>query len=328
VPVLVALGPLPPDDLVIRMGVDPEWHGTPAERAEVFHARGGDAYDDIVAAAAIGDWDGRRVLDFGSGPGRILRWFVPRMAEGAVLEACDIHAESIAWMRSAYPAGIRLFVNAADPPLDAPGEHYDLVYCGSVFSHLPDWAPWLLELRRVLKPGGMLVASIHGRGFWDEGVAGSRGVPWDEDRTGLLVERYGDDFETSWGPAVYASEWWLRAHWGRALDIVRYEPSGFALRHWRHVGQALVAAVRPDAPPPGIDELRAPSSDARELPAALRAQWLAYEELAHVHRPEIQRLTRELEEAARTWRELSAEAGAVWEELTAARRRLAELEAG
>ena len=189
-----------------------------------------------------------------------MRWFLENA--DIALTGCDIHAPTIEWMRSAYPESVHLYVNDPNPPLAEVDASFDLVYCGSVFSHLPDWAPWLLELRRVLKLGGVLVASIHGRGLWPFGVAGSRGVPWDEDRTGLLVERYGDDFETSWGPAVYVSEWWLREHWGRAMEIVRFEPAGFGHPDSRAGGQAWVVARRDesgDAIAP--DDLRRPSED-------------------------------------------------------------------
>jgi SAM-dependent methyltransferase len=266
---------LPPDELLTRIGVDPSL--SHAARIEHFEALGSGAYQDILSAVA-GIERPISALDFGCGSGRIMRWFLQN--PDIALTGCDIHVPTIEWMRSAYPEEVRLYVNDPTPPLAEADASFDLVYCGSVFSHLPDWAPWLLELRRVLKPGGVLVASIHGRGLWPFGVAGSRGVPWDEDRTGLLVENYGDDFETGWGPAVYVSEWWLREHWGRAVEIARYEPTGFGHPDSRAGGQAWVVAHRDEtggaiAP----DDLRRPSEDPRELEAALRAQWLAYEEI-------------------------------------------------
>lgn len=209
-----------------------------------------------------------------------MRWL--HSYDDIALTGCDIHVPTIEWMRSVYPEDVRLYVSDPVPPLPEEDSTFDLVYCGSVFSHLPDWAPWLLELRRVLKPGGVLVASIHGRGLWKYGVAGTRGVPWDEDRTGLLIEHFGADFDTSWGPAVYVSEWWLRAHWGLALEILRYEPTGFALPVNRPGGQAWVVARKRGIEDDGltVEDLRQPSEDPRELAAALRAQWLAYEEIS------------------------------------------------
>lgn len=272
-----AKGPLPPDELITRIGEDPSLPSS--TRAAYFDAVGRNAHEDVLAAIA----DLPRpiaALDFGCGSGRVMRWLL--QYDGITLTGCDIHAPTIEWMRSAYPEDVRLYASNPTPPLPEEDSTFDLVYCGSVFSHLPDWAPWLLELRRVLRQGGVLVASIHGRGLWSYGIAGSRGVPWDEDRTGLLVEHFGEDFDTSWGPAVYVSEWWLRAHWGRALEIVRFEPAGFALPENRSGGQAWVVARKRDAGEDGltVEDLRRPSEDPRELEAALRAQWLAYQEIS------------------------------------------------
>lgn len=275
--------PTPPDELMVRVGVSPTYLTTPALRADEFDRRGRDSYADICSSLPPDwQWDGKHVLDFGCGCGRVLRRFLPHIADGACLHGCDIHEPSIRWMKANYPPGIHLFENTEEPPLHGMADaSVDLIYCGSVFSHLTEWAPWLIEMRRILRPGGVLVASLHGRGFWDLGVAGSRGVPWDEDRTGILVEHYGSGFYDGWGPAVYVSEWWLRAHWGRAFEIVRYEPAGFAVPENRATGQAWVVARKPHGNEAiTLDLLRSPSEDSRELAAALRGQWLAYEELA------------------------------------------------
>ncbi|HMJ36297.1 MAG TPA: class I SAM-dependent methyltransferase [Baekduia sp.] len=309
-------GPIPPDDLIIRIGVSADHYTTGDERAEVFRSVGCAGYQDIVSALPPDwTWAGRRVLDFGCGSGRILRWFAPHIDDGMTLVGCDVHEPTIAWTRDAYP-GVEIYASAAMPPLPEPDGSFDLIYCGSVFSHLTDWAPWLLEMRRLLKPGGLLVASIHGLGLWSQGTAGARGEPWDDAATGLLIEHYGAGFEDSWGPAVYASEWWLREYWGRALEIVRYEPSGFAHPSDRGVGQALVAARRredQDALEAG-DLLRV-SDDPRELAAAVRGQRLAYEEVA-VHLAKI----------ALLWRDAQA-FPELWQRLHEAKERVAELEA-
>src|SRR5262245_48141507 len=166
VPVSVGGPPLPPDDLLLRVGVDPSL--PQGARIAHFESLGRGAYQDILSAIT-GLSRPLAALDFGCGSGRILRWFLDD--PGIDLTGCDIHAPTIEWMRTAYSGAARLYVNQPEPPLDEPDGSFDLVFCGSVFSHLPDWAPWLLELRRVLKPGGILVASVHGRGLWPIGVA-------------------------------------------------------------------------------------------------------------------------------------------------------------
>ena len=264
---------------MIRVGVSPDAFPTRTARETIFANIGEWVHQEI--RNAIPHEKGQSILDFGCGSGRVLRWFA--LEPDLQLTGCDIDHPSIEWMQANFPSAIRLYANEYAPPLPEPDETFDLIYCGSVFSHLTDWAPWLLELRRVLKTGGALVASLHGRGFWDVGFHGARGVQWDEDNTGMLVEHYGSMFDDSWGPAVYVSEWWVREHWGRALDIERFEPAGFGRPGNPRSGQAwLVARKRADGQSLAPSDLESPSTDARETAAALRGRQLAYEEVEHL----------------------------------------------
>jgi SAM-dependent methyltransferase len=111
---------------------------------------------------------------------------------------------------------INAFVNAPLPPLPLEEASLDLVIAMSVFTHLTtEWSAWLVELHRVLKQDGLLIASFLGRGM-SESVAGE---PWVEDRIGMNVL----DLGTPWnygGPNVLLSPWWIRARWGRAFEVV------------------------------------------------------------------------------------------------------------
>jgi SAM-dependent methyltransferase len=137
-------------------------------------------------------WEGRRVLDFGCGAGRTLRHFLDE-AEHAEFHGCDIDDRSIAWLSEHLSPPLHVFQNGESPGLPRPDGFFDLAYALSVFTHLGDhWADWLLELRRVLKPDGLFVATflneahweIYGRGAWDEDRVGMNVIrkwnPWDE----------------------------------------------------------------------------------------------------------------------------------------------------
>jgi len=168
----------------------------------------------LVGLQPEGWFEGKRVLDFGCGPGKALRHFLPE-AERCEFFGCDIHEPSIRWLEEHLSPPLKVFVCSETPPLPLPDEHFDLVWALSVFTHLTDyWSDWLLELHRVLRPGGRLVSTFLGEGM-SQSIAGE---PWDPDRIGMNVLRAWQPWDEG-GPSVQQSEWWLREHWGRAFDV-------------------------------------------------------------------------------------------------------------
>jgi hypothetical protein len=77
---------------------------------------------------------------------------------------------------------------------------------------------------------------------------------------------------------VLHSEWWLRAHWGRAFDVVDVVAGAVA-------DQDLVVLERPRTPAPSVEAMTAPErGEPRELVAALHAIELANREHAELNR--------------------------------------------
>ena len=106
-----------------------------------------------------------------------------------------------------------------------PDEYFDLVYAISVFTHVTDeWADWVLELRRILKPGGLLLATFIGPRSWERPF----GRAVDEDELGMAVLRLDQSYAETSGPLVLHSPWWIEAHWGRGFEVVTLWPHGFA----------------------------------------------------------------------------------------------------
>jgi SAM-dependent methyltransferase len=226
-------------------------------------------YDEIgrlargeIEAALPGGWglEGKRVLDFGCGPGRTLRHFVDAYPDTS-FAGCDIDAPSIDWLAAQAPDNCRAFLNGETPPLDSAAGSFDLVYAVSVFTHLTDsWSAWLLELHRVLAPGGLLVAT-----FMGEGMAGDiAGEAWDEDRVGMLSLRIGQSWDLG-GPMVLHSPWWLREHWGRAFEVVSVSESGFCEEPGR--GHGVIVLRKDDRAPVSREQLERSGSDPREAAA-------------------------------------------------------------
>jgi SAM-dependent methyltransferase len=84
------------------------------------------------------------------------------------LTGTDVNADSIAWCSRHIP-GIRVLPNDFLPPLPFADASFDVTYNFSVFTHLSETAQkaWAAELLRVLRPGGLLIASTHGDFYRD-----------------------------------------------------------------------------------------------------------------------------------------------------------------
>lgn len=96
------------------------------------------------------------ILDFGCGCGRMTR-FLP----GAF--GCDINPDLVTWCQKNL-SWVNTRLNGMTPPLPYEDTSFDCIYSLSIFSHLPKKMSdiWLQDLYRILKPGGLLILTIHG----------------------------------------------------------------------------------------------------------------------------------------------------------------------
>ena len=106
-----------------------------------------------------------RILDFGCGWGRIIRFFL-RDVEPTNLWGIDCFPQMIE-LCQATNAWSRFALVQPFPPTTFEPDTFDLVYAYSVFSHLSEDAhlAWLGEFERILRPGGLLVATTRARDF-------------------------------------------------------------------------------------------------------------------------------------------------------------------
>jgi len=288
--------PLPPDDLVQRV----HQIATPDVGA-TYLAEGLATRERLERLLPAGwSWEGKRVLDFGCGAGRTLRHLLD---EGAELHGCDLHAPSIHWLDEHLSPPLHVLQNARRPPLPYEDASFDLVYALSVFTHIAEgWAEWLLELRRILRPDGILVATFMNAQSWRAFAHGS----WDEERVGMLVTKTWNPLDAG-GPFVYHSEWWLRDHWGRAFEIDFLERSPSVAAEGQTAG-AVILRPRSGALVP--TDLERPGDCTRELAALQRNLEQLQSEAVELHlqleaaRREDERLQEELATIARshTWR--------------------------
>jgi SAM-dependent methyltransferase len=169
----------------------------------------------------------RRGLDFGCGCGRFLLE-APRRWPWMRWSGSDVDEPAVRWCADHLP-GVEVVANSSLPPLPFPDGTFDIVWCGSVFTHLDEdrQDAWLEEVCRILAPGGCLLATVHGPNCWS-----GRLPRWTVRRIqerGFIFARTGADegihpdwYQTAWHTRAY-----VESHWSRMLDVAAYIPQGF-----------------------------------------------------------------------------------------------------
>lgn len=143
---------------------------------------------DIAAFMAIGEaWAAMVshylppnpvVLDLGCGCGKLARFFY--LITGLRYVGIDLFKPAVLWCQRAFaPAGDRFRfehfngisevynaggdIRACDYVFPLDDDSIDMTVCASLFTHLfePDAKNYLNEIRRVTKPGGAAIISIH-----------------------------------------------------------------------------------------------------------------------------------------------------------------------
>jgi ubiquinone/menaquinone biosynthesis C-methylase UbiE len=114
-------------------------------------------YERPATLALAGDVAGRRILDAGCGSGPLSAALRDR---GAVVTGFDSSAGMLELARRRLGGDADLHLADLDRPLPFPDGAFDDVVASLVLHYLEDWTAPLAELRRVLRPGGRLIASV------------------------------------------------------------------------------------------------------------------------------------------------------------------------
>jgi SAM-dependent methyltransferase len=102
-----------------------------------------------------------RILDFGCGAGRIIRYFRDH-APGREIWGVDISAPRIRWCRENLCPPFKFLTTTTFPHLPFEGNSFDIIYAGSVFTQIVDLAEtWLMELKRILKREGRMYVTVY-----------------------------------------------------------------------------------------------------------------------------------------------------------------------
>ena len=178
--------------------------------------------------------DVQSCLDLPSGYGRVTR-FLARYVDPGFVTACDVDANAVAFCMSEF--GVNGIVAERDPARTHLGHAYDLVFVGSLLTHLPEPAVATLLDRIVdrLAPDGLLVFTTQGESCLEH-------LDWYGDRFARLEATYRDAVRTTgtcfvpyprhtgYGVAIHARSWvagLVRARFGSRLRPVRFVERGW-----------------------------------------------------------------------------------------------------
>lgn len=102
---------------------------------------------------------GDRILDLGCGNGRLTQLFDRQKIDYV---GVDTAAKMVEIAQKKYPQD-NFFIQKNPIKIDMPTDTFDLVFCLSVFHHVPSEQSrlkYLKEIHRVLKPNGRLILTV------------------------------------------------------------------------------------------------------------------------------------------------------------------------
>lgn len=104
-----------------------------------------------------------RLLEWGCGPGRIIRHLPDLLGADTEIFGSDYNPESIEWCRMNI-RGVTFVENRLAPPLPFDDAFFDCVYGASVLTHLSEemCKDWVRELGRVTRENGIIVLTTKG----------------------------------------------------------------------------------------------------------------------------------------------------------------------
>jgi SAM-dependent methyltransferase len=186
---------------------------------------------------------GGRILELGCASGRMIRWLAD-IADQCEVWGVDVNAKYIIWCQEHISPPFNFATVTTAPHLPFEDGYFDLVYCGSVFTHISDLADaWVLELKRIGRPKGRLYITVHDRHSADlimnhPNRVYSDGYPADPEFRDILMlydrkEKFMSKdftmFTTSRGPnaQVFYDINYLRQHWGRYMNVLSVTPEAW-----------------------------------------------------------------------------------------------------
>ncbi len=186
-------------------------------REEHYMLVGSGALAAIQAIACV--WrksEFKSILDFGCGHGRVLRWLRAAYPNAAVV-ASDIVEDGVMFCAEKFAATSWLSTTDLET-LSTPAK-FDLIWSGSVITHLPESSARILLNKFVswLRPGGIAVFSSHGRKALRSQVYGKVDYLTGGNRTAAIRGYYRDGYgyadipkSPGYGASFVQVDWYWR----------------------------------------------------------------------------------------------------------------------
>lgn len=188
---------------------------------------------------------GKKVLEIGVGLGTGLRQFAKAGAECYGVDITDKHIELTRqnFAVNGFTVDVRKADASALPFTDAT---FDCVHSFGVLHHIPDVDIVLAEIRRVLKPGGVLLTSvyhkwsIHTFAFLARGVLNGTLMRHGLDAVLAQIERGADGIDIKPYVKLYS-----RAEWTAAIEEAGLKSIRSAVRQINFEGKKFLNVAGP-----------------------------------------------------------------------------------
>lgn len=209
---------LPPGDLAFDAYSAPDWD---------FYKRSGEGTAVFLAGVMrkyLPVGSGTGIYEWGCGPGRVIRHLPGQLGPSVQVFGSDYNPRTIEWCRENI-SGVRFALNGLNPPLPYPGDQFDFVYCLSVFTHLSEQTciRWAEEIHRVLKPGGIFLATTSGDNAFQKEMLDKEKKAYQSE--GVLVRGHYEE-----GKKMYLTRHnpsYVRDRLLRQFRIEEHVPGGF-----------------------------------------------------------------------------------------------------
>jgi SAM-dependent methyltransferase len=160
------------------------------------------------------------VCEWGCGPARIVRHLPDLLPTGSRVFGTDYNPRTIEWCSANLPQ-VTFRLNGLAPPLPFEDGELDMLYAVSVLTHLSEemHLSWMAECERVVRPGGLILLTVHG----DRSIGGLSAGERAEYDAGHLVVR-GHVQEGSRTYVAFESPGYMRNVLLRNVDVLEYNP--------------------------------------------------------------------------------------------------------